>query len=325
MFYKSYRQQFNSSIARDPMKRAVFNDLCALSDRDGNVDMDYESIAAITRWPIETIVSKIGDLMQPDPDSRTKRCDGARLVLIDAERPWGWRIVNYELFRNMRSNDDRRHYMRDLMRNRRRRESRRKLAPVSTVSTVSKSLANGPKLSQDVPNVSKVGGHVSNVLAAHVVNPASHNDLQNKPVSKALAGVSRRYQPLAQAEADTYTEVPSAVSLKGRQLQAHPDLVTDYWEAKTLICEHILNHKDPNRLWSVDADKRLLKHLPIPRLEIERVAWFRGMPNDGSPELEARKDVTETGLMAYWGDEVTRANAFWQKIYGWREKKKAAG
>lgn len=103
------------------------------------------------------------------------------------------------------------------------------------------------------------------------------------------------------------------------------DFITDLQEAKRLICERILNGKDPNRLWSVDAYQRLLKHLPIPRAEIERVAWFRTKANDGSPELEGRKLVTETGLMAYWGDEVTRANAYWEKLYGWREKKKAAG
>jgi hypothetical protein len=325
MFYKSYRQQFTSSIARDPMKRAVFNDLCALSDRDGNVDMDYETIAAITRWPVETIISKIGELMKPDPDSRSKRCNGARLVLIDGERPWGWRVVNYELYRNMRSSEDRRHYMRDLMRNKRRRESRQKLAPVSTVSTVSKTLANGPKLSESVPNVSNEGDRVSNALAARVVNLPSHNDLQSKPVSKVLAGVSNSYHALAQAEADSYTEVPSAVSLEGRQQPAGPDFVTEYWEAKSLICKHILNGKDPNRLWSADADKALLKHLPMPLLEIKRVAWFRGLRNDGSPELEGRKPITETGLMAYWGDEVTRANAFWLKLNGWREKERAAG
>jgi hypothetical protein len=125
-----------------------------------------------------------------------------------------------------------------------------------------------------------------------------------------------------EAEAEAYKEVPSAVPHKGGQLQADPNFVTDYGEAKRLICERILNGKNPNRLWSADADKDLLKHLPIPRLEIERVAWFRGMANDGSPELEARKPITETGLMAYWGDEVTRANAFWQKLYGWREKRK---
>jgi hypothetical protein len=118
---------------------------------------------------------------------------------------------------------------------------------------------------------------------------------------------------------------PSAVSQSGRQPKTDPTFVTDYAEAKRLICERILNGKDPNRFWSADAENNLSKHLPIPRLEIERVAWFLGLPNDGSPELEARKPKTETGLMAYWGDEVTRANAFWQKLYGWREKKKAAG
>jgi hypothetical protein len=62
--------------------------------------------------------------------------------------------------------------------------------------------------------------------------------------------------------------------------------------------------------------------MPIPRLEIERVAWFLGLltmvARAGGAQARA-----ETGLMAYWGDEVTRANAFWQSFMA--GVKKAAG
>ena len=165
-----------------------------------------------------------------------------------------------------------------------------------------------------------------NTPVTHQVTRGNAPD--NAPVTHRVThltnGNSNNYDEVTPGNAPktkikTKKELPSAVSLLGRQLPADTDLVTEYWEAKCLICERILNGKDPNRLWSADADKNLLRHLPIPRLEIERVAWFRGMRNDGSPELEARKPITETGLMAFWGDEVTRANAFWQKLHGWRE------
>jgi len=146
-----------------------------------------------------------------------------------------------------------------------------------------------------------------------------------EPTRQQLTTVDNKCSPPSPSPSPSPSSAPSPAPSSVRP-QADSDLfVNDYGEAKRLICERILNGKDPNRFWSADADKDLLKHLPMPRLEIERVAWFLGLPNDGSPELEARKPKTETGLMAYWGDEVTRANAFWQKLYGWREKKKAAG
>ena len=310
MYYKSFKHQFTSSIARDPMLRVVFNDMCALADRDGNVHMNYEMIAAITKWSVETIMEKIAELMKPDPDSRSKRNDGIRLILINPDRPWGWHVVNYERYRNMRSSNDRRAYMRELMREKRKRK---KLAPVSNVLAGVSSMLAG---------VSTTLAGVSTTLADAPVSDSENGTSD----TELLAPVSTRYHVLAHADTDTDTEEEPPAVPQGGQLQADPsDFITDFREAKRIICERVLNGKDPNRLWSVDAYQRLLKHLPIPRQEIERVAWFRTKSNDGSPELEARKPITETGLMAYWGDEVTRANAYWEKLYGWREKKKAAG
>jgi hypothetical protein len=137
------------------------------------------------------------------------------------------------------------------------------------------------------------------------------------------------------------TEVPPAVPLSRgtkpsksfrsdseetliRKLQSEgknpADYVTNCDEAKRLICQLILNGKDPSRPWSYQTMQDLARQLPIPRIEIERVSWFRGLPNDGTPELEARKKVTESGLMAFWSDEVTRATTFWNEIYGWRDR-----
>jgi len=124
MYYKSFQQQFESSIARDPMLRAVFNDMCALADRHGNVDMTYEAIAARTRWPIETIIAKIGELMQIDPQSRSPEFDGARLVPLDLNRAWGWRVVNYRKYRRRQydDSDKRRSYKTQWQREKRAKE-----------------------------------------------------------------------------------------------------------------------------------------------------------------------------------------------------------
>ena len=119
-FYKSYDQQFNSSITENPYKRAVFNDLCLLADRNGIVDRGpYEAIAAITRWPVSVIVEQMAALQQPDPHSRSSKLEGRRIVQEGVNR---WRIVNYIEFRNRRDSPDRRTQVRDAKRRQRARE-----------------------------------------------------------------------------------------------------------------------------------------------------------------------------------------------------------
>ena len=258
--------------------RILFITMLALCDRDGCV---YGSRAGILRLANLAYNQDMPDpfeiLMAPDSDSsdllRNPEHQGRRIEEI----PGGFRLLNHSYYRNLGSQDDRRHQNRAAQARHRN------------------------KSKQVVSNSKQPSSNVSN----------GHHESASSAQAKAKA----------EAQSSTPCRPPEGGP------PADPKLfVNDYWEAKTLICERILNHKNPNRLWSPDADKRLLEQLPIPRLEIERVAWFRGLPNDGSPELQERKPaVTETGLMTYWGDEVTRANAFWQKLNGWKEKRKAAG
>lgn len=134
-------------------------------------------------------------------------------------------------------------------------------------------------------------------------------------------------------------EVPSAVSLEGRQSQLR---ISNVDEAKRLICEKILNGKDPARPWSYEAQARLSELCGagdppgLPLQEILDIAWFRSLPKvDEVPELKSRRDpVTETTLMSYWGDELTRAREYrrkcqtertedkepprWREFYRWK-------
>lgn len=73
--------------------------LLALADKNGNLDMTAGYIAAITGIPLQTLNECIERFMAPDPESRTKSDDGRRLVLIDADRPWGWRVVNHSKYK----------------------------------------------------------------------------------------------------------------------------------------------------------------------------------------------------------------------------------
>lgn len=117
MFAKVFAQIFDSSIADDYILRHVFEDLLKLADIDGVVDMTPEAIACRTRAPLKVISDCLAKLAAPDPRSRSPDEDGRRIVLIDSHRSWGWRIVNYVVYREMRDEDARRSYMRDYMRN----------------------------------------------------------------------------------------------------------------------------------------------------------------------------------------------------------------
>jgi hypothetical protein len=103
--------------------------------------------------------------------------------------------------------------------------------------------------------------------------------------------------------------------------QSTDTAVSDPESAKILICEKILNGKNPQRPWSYQAQARLSELLPIPLAEIDAISWFRSIPkSDDVPELKFRRDpITETTLMDFWGDEVQRAQEYRRKYYGKRE------
>lgn len=76
---------------------------CLLSqkDRNGEIDMHPNLLAAKIGVPVDTLMACIDDFMKPDPGSRTKDHDGRRLELIDpASRNWGWRVLNHAKYRD---------------------------------------------------------------------------------------------------------------------------------------------------------------------------------------------------------------------------------
>ncbi len=96
-----WRSILDSSIARDYVVRHVFEDLLKLADyRTGEVDMTAEAIARRTNVPPDLIERAISELEKPDRDSRNQAEEGRRIVRLEPERQWGWRIVNYFEYQN---------------------------------------------------------------------------------------------------------------------------------------------------------------------------------------------------------------------------------
>lgn len=119
MYAKVFAQIFDSSIANDYRLRQFFIDLLVLAEWDGTVDMTQEAIAARTRIPLEQVTSMLLELEQPDARSRSKAEEGRRLIRLDQERDWGWKIVNYEHYRDIRNEEERKVYKRNWMRHKR--------------------------------------------------------------------------------------------------------------------------------------------------------------------------------------------------------------
>jgi len=116
MFAKVFGQIFDSSIAEDYNCRRMFMDLLVLADPTGAVDMTHEAISRRTNVPIDECRKYIEQLCQPDPASRSRLEEGKRLVPLDKNRDWGWRIVNYGHYRKLKDEESRRSYFRDQQR-----------------------------------------------------------------------------------------------------------------------------------------------------------------------------------------------------------------
>jgi hypothetical protein len=129
VYAKVFSQIYDGTLCtHGPWQALVtFQQLLVLADPDGNVDMTAVAIARRTTIPIEIIQVGIDALLKPDPESRTPTAEGRRLVPLCEGRAWGWHIVNYKHYRELKREEDRREYHREYWRNK-----RSKSATVST-------------------------------------------------------------------------------------------------------------------------------------------------------------------------------------------------
>lgn len=80
--------------------------MLVLCNSDGVIDMTPQAMSARTSIPLEIITKGLKTLAEPDPYTRTPGEEGRRIVLLDEHRPWGWVIVNYRKYRDMKSRLD---------------------------------------------------------------------------------------------------------------------------------------------------------------------------------------------------------------------------
>lgn len=116
MYVKVFSQIFDSSIAESYELRHFFEDMLKLADSDGVVDMTQEAISRRINLPLDRVMWGISELLKPDERSRSGLEDGRRIIPLDSHRNWGWVVVNYKHYRDLRDEEARRAYFRDAKR-----------------------------------------------------------------------------------------------------------------------------------------------------------------------------------------------------------------
>lgn len=116
MFAKVFASLWDGTLADQWETWSVFVFMLAHCDAQGVIDMTPQAISRRSCIPVDKVEAALQHLSAPDPRSRTATEDGRRIVLLDDHRDWGWRIVNYEHYRNMRDEESRREQNREATR-----------------------------------------------------------------------------------------------------------------------------------------------------------------------------------------------------------------
>src|SRR5258708_2579143 len=86
--------------------------MLAIANKNGYVFGSAPALANRARAAVEAIRSALVKFQQPDPDSRTKDFEGRRIEEVDG----GWRLITYQKHRAIRDEEERKEYMKNLMR-----------------------------------------------------------------------------------------------------------------------------------------------------------------------------------------------------------------
>lgn len=107
MYVKIFNSILDSSLAEDRRLRHFFIDLLLCSDADGNVMMTKQAICRRIGVEMSEVEWGLEELQKPDPESLSKEHDGRRIIPLEGHG-YGWKIVNYEHYRDIKSDEQRR-------------------------------------------------------------------------------------------------------------------------------------------------------------------------------------------------------------------------
>jgi hypothetical protein len=134
MYVKMFKSIFDGTLYGQFEPTVVFMAMLVIAEREGIVDMTPQAIAARCGYPLAIVLKGIKELEKPDYRSRTPDEEGRRIIRLEENRDWGWRITNYQKYEKIRSAEERREYFRL-----KKREQRSKTGLSTNVHTVHQS------------------------------------------------------------------------------------------------------------------------------------------------------------------------------------------
>ena len=108
MYVKLFRSIYQGTLRGNSHGLLVFTNLLANADSLGSVDVHPRAIAEETGLAELIVRAALDQLEAPDPESRSPEEDGRRIIRLNDHRAWGWRIVNYGKYREIKNAEDRR-------------------------------------------------------------------------------------------------------------------------------------------------------------------------------------------------------------------------
>ena len=134
MYAKIFASLYQGTLRGRSHEILVFTNLLAHCDADGNVDIHFRAIAEETGLKTDEVRRAVLNLEAPDEESRSPDEEGRRIIRLDEHRAWGWAVVNYKKYRDIKSDDDRRERnRRAVARHRERKRLAQGKAPQSDV------------------------------------------------------------------------------------------------------------------------------------------------------------------------------------------------
>jgi len=128
MYGKIHDCIFGSSIMEEDITiRYIWMCFVTAADKHGIVDDTVAALARKFNVNINDLFTAIQFLMKTDASSRHSEAEGKRIVPI--RDTYGWKVVNYEYYRDLQTQHDRTEYMKDYMKVYRSKQS------VNTVNT----------------------------------------------------------------------------------------------------------------------------------------------------------------------------------------------
>lgn len=117
MYTKLFSSLTDSTVwGEEDHTRLVWITMLAMADKHGHVAASVPGLATRSRVSLEKTVKALARLMETDEWSRSKEEDGRRI----REEDGGWVVINYTKYAKIRDEEERKEYMRNYMRKRRK-------------------------------------------------------------------------------------------------------------------------------------------------------------------------------------------------------------